>query len=169
VSATEKPHWSQRWRDSLPTRERLSAHPWLKPIAYRVLDPQLWRLQNESVARGVAIGLFWAFVIPVAQIVMATAHSIWWRANIPVAAGVTMITNPLTIGFWLWLAYKVGAAVLGDSAALASGASNLSWLQEFGWPTMLGMLLFAVGGAALGYTSVKCFGWLRLNVKRRHR
>jgi hypothetical protein len=26
----------------------------------------------------------------------------------PVAAAMTMLTNPLTVGFWLWLAYQLG-------------------------------------------------------------
>lgn len=162
-----KNDWSQRFRGSLPTRESLCAHPWLRPIASRLTDPQLWRLQNESVAKGLAIGLFWAFLIPIAQIVVATAHCVWWRGNIPVAAGVTLVTNPLTIGFWLWLAYQVGGAVLGPTAM--PEAMDVGWLHEYGWPTMLGMGMFAVGASMLGYTGVKCFGWLRLNLKRRQR
>ncbi len=82
---------------------------------------------------------------------------------------MTMLTNPLTIGFWLWLAYQTGARVLGEP--LASGASPVdgaqSWLSAFGWPTLLGMGMFAVGGAALGYLGVKLIWRLRIWVKRR--
>jgi hypothetical protein len=39
----------------LPDRAQLSQHPWLKPWAPRLLDPQLWRFQHEAVARGVAV------------------------------------------------------------------------------------------------------------------
>jgi uncharacterized protein len=70
----------------LPGKEFLAKHPWLKPIAGNLLDPQLWRIQHEAVARGVAVGLFWAFAIPAAQVLVAAAHCVWWRANIPVAA-----------------------------------------------------------------------------------
>jgi hypothetical protein len=59
--------WASRFRQAIPRREILAAHPWLRPVAGRLLDPQLWRLQHESVARGVAVGIFWAFVLPVAQ------------------------------------------------------------------------------------------------------
>ena len=126
------PPWSERLSKSLPNRDGLSAHPWLRPMATRLLDPQLWRLQHESVARGVAVGTFWAFVIPVAQIVVATVHCTWWRANIPVAAAMTMMTNPLTIGFWLWLAYQLGVLVLGEplgaagAAGVATGSISVS-------------------------------------------
>ena len=114
----------------LPNRDTLAAHPWLRPVASRLLDPQLWRPQHEAVARGVAVGTFWAFILPVAQIVVATAHCTLWRANIPAAAAMTLVTNPLTIGFWLWLAYQLGALVLGAPLAQAApaGAGAPSWL-----------------------------------------
>jgi hypothetical protein len=44
-----------------------------------------------------------------------------------------------------------------------------SWLTEFGWPTLLGMVLFAVGGATLGYVAVKLAWRLRIALKRRAR
>ena len=169
---TVKPQlWKDRFNKALPDRGALSAHPWLRPVASRLLDPQLWRLQHESVARGVAVGTFWAFVIPFAQIVVAAAHCTWWRANIPAAAAMTMVTNPLTIGFWLWLAYQAGALVLGEPSAQALAASDgaSTWLAEFGWPTVLGMGMFAVGGAALGYVGVKLIWRSRVALKRRAR
>lgn len=169
--AASSKRWSTRLSAALPTRDVLSAHPWLKPVADRVLEPQLWRFQHEAVARGVAVGTFWAFVIPFAQILVAAAHCTLWRANIPAAAAMTMVTNPLTIGFWLWLAYQLGALLLGEpaSAALAAGAGTPSWLAEYGWPTVLGMGLFAVGGAALGYVLVHLVWRLRVALKRRAR
>jgi hypothetical protein len=158
-------------RQSLPGREELVAHRWLRPVAGRLVDPRLWRLQRESVARGVAVGTFWAFVIPAAQVVVAAAHCTWWRANIPVAAAMTMVTNPLTISFWLWLAYQLGALVLGVplAAAAPQGAGAIEWLTAFGWPTLLGMGLFAVGGAAGGYLGVKLFWRWRVWARRRTR
>ena len=163
--------WRQRLKDSLPKREALSAHPWLRPVANRLLEPQLWKFKHESVARGVAVGTFWAFVIPVGQIVVAAAHCTLWRANIPAAAAMTMVTNPLTIGFWLWLAYQAGALVLGESVArdFVVGDGAVSWLAEFGWPTVFGMGMFATGGAALGYLGVKMVWYLRVWAKRRLR
>ena len=123
------------------------------------------------MARGVAVGTFWAFVIPVAQIVVACAHCTWWRANIPAAAAMTLLTNPLTIGFWLWLAYQLGALILNEpmSSVAPSGDGAQSWLAEFGWPTVLGMGMFAVGGAAVGYFGVKVIWRVRIWQKRRAR
>ncbi len=163
--------WADRLRASLPTREMLVTHRWLRPVAHRLLDPQLWHLQHEAVARGVAIGIFWAFAIPFAQLVVAAAHSVWWRANIPVAAGVTLITNPFTIGFWLWLAYQLGSFLMDapPHAPMPEGADLLAWLTSFGTPAVLGMGIFAVAGSATGYLCVKLAWRLRIWFKRRHR
>lgn len=125
-------HWTDRFHKLLPSRDSLAAHPWLAPVASRLFDPQLWRPQHEVVA----------------QILVATAHCTWWRANIPAAAAMTMRTNPLTIGLWLWLAYQTGARVMGEPLARAPPCDGaLTWLTGFGWPTVLGMGMFAVGGA----------------------
>jgi uncharacterized protein (DUF2062 family) len=163
--------WASRFRQAIPRREILAAHPWLRPVAGRLLDPQLWRLQHESVARGVAVGIFWAFVLPVAQILVAAAHCTWWRANIPAAAAMTMVTNPLTIGFWLWLAYQTGGMVLGQGFGqpAPTGVETTTWFAEYGWPTVMGMGVFAVSGSTLGYLGVKLIWRLRVWLKRRAR
>lgn len=139
----------QRLKAHLPTPEDLQRQRWLRPYAHRLSDAALWHPHTEAVARGVAVGLFWAFAVPVAQTLFAAAHCAWWRGNIPVAAAVTMITNPFTVGGWLWLAYKLGELLVGPSLSGGTG-----WMSSVGWPTLLGMALFAVGGALIGYALV---------------
>jgi uncharacterized protein (DUF2062 family) len=116
----------------------------------------------------VAIGTFWAFVIPLGQTFVAAAHCTWWRGNIPAAAVMTMLTNPLTFGFWLWLAYPVGHFFIGETLH-ETAQHDSSWtssLQEVGGPVLLGMGIFGVGGGALSYLLVK-LGWrLRVAVRR---
>lgn len=161
-------HWLGKARAALPSREVILSSPLLRPLAHRISHPKLWHLQRESVARGVAVGLFWAFAFPVAQVLLAAAHCAWCRGNIPVAAGVTLVTNPITFGFWLWLAYQLGAAVMGvTSATSVEGASG--WLATVGGPTVLGMGMFALIGAALGYWTVKWMWMLHVQSKRRKR
>ncbi len=167
-------HWTDRWRTSVPTRDTLAAHPWLKPIARHVLDPKLWRMHHESVARGAGIGVFWAFVLPVAQILVAAAHCVWWRGNIPVAAAVTLITNPFTIGFWLYLAYKAGSLVLDAPAPLplkqiGEGAGMMDYITSIGAPAILGMGMFAVGGSLAAYALVKLVWRLQFWIKHKAR
>ena len=83
---------------------------------------------------------------------------------------MTMLTNPLTFGFWLWLAYPVGHLFVGGTLPTQDSTVS-SWtssLQEVGGPVLLGMGIFGVCGGALSYLLVK-LGW-RLRVAiRRHR
>jgi uncharacterized protein (DUF2062 family) len=162
--------WMGNFRQWVPGKEFLSSHPWLKPIAHRVLDGQLWRAQHETLARGVAVGLFWAFAVPAGQIFVAAAHCVWWRANIPIAALMTMVTNPLTIGFWLWLAYQLGAVMMGEQLQpeVTFSALPSQWLATYAWPILLGMATFAVSSSLLGYVLVK-LGWRIKTVYKRKR
>lgn len=171
TGAVPRARWFDRLKLSDADRDKLLSHSWLRPIAHRLQDPKLWHVQHEAVARGAAIGIFWAFSAPVAQLVLAAAHSVWWRANIPVAMGVTLITNPFTIGFWLYLAYAVGAFITGAPPLVsrAESTSTLAWLTSVGQPAVIGMAIFAVGGALAAYLLVK-LGWrLRIWIKRRRR
>lgn len=141
----------------LPSEADLSRHRWLRPVAHRLSAPDLWRMRPESLARGLAVGIFWAFTIPLGQVIAAVAHCVWWRGNIPVAAAATLITNPLTLGGWLWLAFHTGSLFITAPPPLnlAEGASTLEWLQSMGMPTLLGMAIFAVGGSVAGYGLVR--------------
>lgn len=150
----------QRIKVGLPSPEKLAQHRWLAPIAHRLTEPGLWHAKTESLARGVAIGLFWAFVIPFAQILFAAAHCVWWRANIPMAAALTFITNPFTVGGWLVLAYHVGSIFVTPEGGRPVADGWLAMLQGLGWPTVVGMGLFATVGALAGYVLVRGGAWL---------
>ena len=165
---------ADRLRNAVPTRTALAGHPWLKPIAHHVLDPKLWRMHHEAVARGAGIGVFWAFVLPAGQILVAAANSVWWRANIPVAVGMTLITNPFTIGFWLWLAYKAGSLVLDAPPPLpirqiTQSGGIADYLSSIGAPAILGMGMFAVGGSVAAYALVKIVWHLQFWLKQKNR
>lgn len=141
----------------MPARDEITGHPLLRPVARHLLSPRLWHLQHEAVARGVAIGLFWAFVMPVAQIPVTVAHCVWWRAHIPLAIAATLVTNPLTLGFWLWAAYQAGTLFV-DAPPLvlpSAGTGLLEWLQALGKPVVVGMALFATAGATTAYLGIR--------------
>lgn len=166
-----KPPPNDAWSKLLPNMDSLVAHPLLGPMASRLKDPALWRLRQESVARGVAVGLFWAFVAPFAQVLIAAVHCAFWRAHIPIAAAMTLITNPLTLVFWLWLAYLAGSWVTGAvGAAPPASVTDLSdWLLVHGGTAILGMGMFAVGGSVGGYFLVKATWRTSQWVRRRNR
>jgi uncharacterized protein (DUF2062 family) len=53
--------WARR---NLPTRESFERIRWLRPVAHRVLLPQLWRFHRRSVPRGVALGVLVGVIVP---------------------------------------------------------------------------------------------------------
>ena len=109
-------------RANMPKREELAESRWMKPFGSRVLHSEFWRFTRRSVPRGVAVGLFVGvfLLIPGVQIVGAALLSMPFRANIPIAAAMTFLTNPVTTPFLLDLAsIKVGN-LLGFRADIAS-------------------------------------------------
>ena len=161
-------------RRHMPTREEMAANRYLKPIAHRFLSPELWRFTRRSVPRGVALGLFAAFIVPLGQIFLAAFLALPARANVPLSALVTFVTNPFTLPFWLVVANRVGETTLNIDATLGAGAGSLAadggalarWL-EVGGVTAFGFLVLAVVSAAVGYLAAG-FGW-RFIVARRRR
>jgi uncharacterized protein (DUF2062 family) len=157
----------KRW---LPTREELRAKRWLAPLAHHFDNERLWHTDRGSVARAVAIGLFFGFMIPVAQFLFAIALAIALRANVAIAAAATLVTNPFTFPPIYWAAYQVGGAHIGaphDAAALRleqqtetlvhepTNVEGLwSTLQAAGAPLVVGLAVFAVSAAVLGFCAV---------------
>lgn len=147
-------------RKYMPTREQMAANRFLAPIAHRFLTPELWRFTRRSVPRGVALGLFAAFIIPFGQIFLAAFLALPSRANVPLAALVTFVTNPFTIPFWVVAANKLGKFALQlDASAAGIAASSMesgawAWFVEFSQQagaTALGFALMAVVSASVGY------------------
>ncbi len=165
---------SRLLRKYMPKREEMARNKYLRPIAHRFLSDELWRFTRRSVPRGVALGLFSAFIIPVGQIFLAAFLALPARANVPLAALVTFVTNPFTIAFWAVVANRVGNFFLQIDAATAGVASvkvNSSWWAtivdffEVAGVTVLGFLVLAVVTSAVGY--VLASGIWRFMVARR--
>jgi uncharacterized protein (DUF2062 family) len=171
-------------RENMPTREQMEANRFVRPFAHWVLRPELWRFTRRSVPRGVAVGLLVGIfaLIPGVQIVGSALTCVPCRANIPLAAGMTFLSNPATTPFLLAASLFVGNG-LGFHADLASfhalyqsGASVgewLSWMLSDAAPALVvGLLVIAVVTAAVGYL-VSSFLWRTIVARkwsrRRHR
>jgi len=156
--------WIQR---QMPTREQMERNKWLRPIAHRVLAPELWRFTRRSVPRGVALGMVAGVIIPIAQIPAAAAFALPLRANIPAAAATTFITNPATTPIVWVIAYRIGRWLLRWDAEIPGQpmtqvASDPNWVHWFmaeaGPATIVGLLFLALVGAVLGY-ALSAIGW----------
>lgn len=143
-------------RIKLPSREALMANRWLK-WAHPVLSkPEFFKLRRESVAQGAAIGVFFAFALPLAQIPASVFFAILMRTNIPVAVAATFVNTPLTFGPVYYLAYKLGDAIL--AAQRMTGLPEISTADievPISHAVLLGSMLIAVTASTLAYLAVK--------------
>jgi len=149
-------------RRNMPTREQMARNRYIKPFAGRVLRSELWRFTRRSVPRGVALGLLVGIIVPFAQILFAALLSVPVRANVPVAALTTFVTNPFTTPL-IWIAaYWVGGWLLRVDAATVVAPVNtaieqtelqqaLEWLTGATLVTAFGLVVIAVVSASLSY------------------
>lgn len=149
-----------RWiAGKIPTREQLLTNRWLRPFAHRLAHPMLWRVNRRSIARGVALGLFAAFLIPLGQTPAAALMALTVRANVLIATITTLITNPITFPPIYFAAYQTGQSVLnGRIADLNDAGLFRSWMLGLAAPTAIGLLLFGLTASLLGYYIV-LLGW----------
>lgn len=169
-------------RKHTPTRDEMARNKYLAPIAHRFLAPELWRFTRRSVPRGVALGIFAGFIIPVGQIFLAAFMALPARANVPMAALVTFVTNPFTLPFWIVVANRVGNFVLRLESAGTGGAAldeitsgRWAWFLEMFEgvgvtviETVAGFVVLSVVGSAIGYI-VSSMIWRVLVSRRRMR
>lgn len=173
-------------RRRLPTLESLRERRGLRWLAPLMRRPWLWQLSRRRVALGAGIGVFFGLVVPVAQIACAAGAAVLLRANLPVAVVATLVSNPFTYAPIGVLAYRTGAAVLGEPVrpgalkALAGiggppdGGSHPGFaerLKSIGRPLVVGLALLAVGSALAAWALVHVVWtlsvWLRRQQRRR--
>lgn len=173
----------------LPTPEALQGHRWLRWLGPALTQPQLWRLSRRGLSLGMALGIFFGLLIPVAQIPVSAAAAVLLRANLPAAVGSTLVTNPVTFGPVYYGAWRLGKAMLGEEVdaeealpAVPTGTAPDTADEDLGWwartraqlagvgkPLVLGLAVLACGVGLLTYLLVSWGWWLRVRLRRRRR
>ena len=153
-----------------PSRDEVLESRLLWPFGKRIRQSDLWRFTRRSVPRGVAVGLFVGIflMVPGLQIVGAALAAAPFRANIPIAAAMTFLSNPATTPFFLVAAITLGNrlgfhADLASFEALRTGGAGvgrwLSWLLSDAAPAMVsGLALIGLAVAFAGYW-MSLVGW----------
>lgn len=152
------PGWLKR---HVPTRESVQRNPLLRPFAKPLSNPALWRLHRRSVPRGVAVGLAVGVIIPFMHTFIAAILAIPARANVAVAAAVTLLINPFTIGPLYYSAYHIGkwelrhdrGVVDQETARQVTGELGriLFWIHHGAGPIALGVVNIAIAASLIGY------------------
>lgn len=160
------------FRKLLPSPHKVRANRFVQWLGPWLQHPRLWHIDRRGIALGLAIGLFFGLLIPVAQILVAAVFAVILRANLPVAAFSTLITNPFTFPPIYYAAYRLGSLLLGEppapiteadldteiettvSGLAAYGEFLIRKVGELGPPLMLGLLIMAIFAAGAGYAAV---------------
>jgi len=159
-----------RW---LPPAETLRQHPWLQRLGPGLHHPRLWHVSRRGVSLGVALGLFFGLMVPIAQIPCAAVAAVVARANVPAAVASTLVTNPVTFGPIYYAAWKLGGTMLGDpsapppppelvqhpkapveEAAASADPDPLRWwerVERVGKPLIVGLTTMAVTSSVLAF------------------
>ncbi len=117
------------FRKFTPSRARLEGEKssgWMRRIFG---NPNVWHLNRHSVARGLAVGMFWAWMPMPMQSPFACFFTWKLRGNVPLAFACCWISNPITIVPAIWLCYQIGLIVTWSEPTGFLGQIKLTMQQ----------------------------------------
>ena len=175
----------------LPTPETLRTNRWLRWMGPTLQHPRLWHFSRKGIAMGLALGIFFGLLIPVAQMPLAAAAAVVLRANLPMAVASTLVTNPVTFGPVYYGAYHLGKAILGQPAPSEAQVSafldktlkepeselgvwerflqSLRRLATVGKPLVVGLAILATLSGIVVYFLISAIWTLRVRWSRAKR
>jgi uncharacterized protein (DUF2062 family) len=173
----------------LPSPDTVRQNRWLRWMGPVLNHPRLWHFSRKGIAMGMALGVFFGLLIPVAQIPFSAGLAVVLRANVPMAVASTLVTNPVTFGPVYYGAYHLGVWVLGkepnplpialqpshldDSVPERSWSESISaWFQKMstvGKPLAVGLVILAFVFGFLVYALVSLIWVLKTRWSRRQR
>ncbi|MCB1745920.1 MAG: DUF2062 domain-containing protein [Gammaproteobacteria bacterium] len=156
-------------------RERLAQSRAAGWLGARLHDPELWHLGRRSVAGGVGLGCFLAFIPLPVQMLIGTLLAFLMRVNLPVTMAAIWITNPLTMAPMFLFAFKIGAWITGRESHLTALAFEpsfsgvLATFEEVWLQLAVGCFVCGLSAAAIGNLAVRWLWRAHLLYKRRQR
>lgn len=179
-----------RLKRLMPSREAIEKNRWLRWLGPWLKHPRLWHMSRKGIALGMALGVFFGFLVPFGQIPPAAALAVLLRANVPVTIASTLVTNPVTFGPVYYGAYHLGKLVLlqreptaeelealkNKTATHDEMPENLSMVEriKYGWhhlgeigkPLFVGLAIVATISGVAAYILVHWFWLVRVRVAR---
>lgn len=113
-------------------------------------------LTPHEVSLGVAVGIFVAF-IPLfgSHTLTAIALASLLRVNTLIVLLGTQISNPVTFPFQLFISAEVGSLILNGRFLEIKLTGDMSYLQQFILPILIGSLVLGVCASVLSFLLVK--------------
>lgn len=146
----------------------------LRRLLGRLLDdPFLLHLNRRSVAGGVAVGLFVAFVPLPIQMPLAASLAVLFRVNLILSVALVWVSNPITIPPLFYFTYLVGTWLLGTPVLNTGFRPSLAWfwhqLEAIWQPLFLGSFIVGAITALAGYGAVHLIWRLHILRHLKHR
>ncbi|MGB5830384.1 MAG: DUF2062 domain-containing protein [Thiohalocapsa sp.] len=141
----------------MPNPREILHSKYLQVFGTLLHDPNLWHLNRRSASGAVALGLFVMYMPPIGQMLMAAAGAIKFRVNLPISVSLVWLTNPITIPPMFYLAYVIGAWLLGQPIRTFEPSFWLDWHNWLGvvGPVLLGSLICATFCSVTGYLTIQ--------------
>ena len=178
-----------RFKRLMPSRNAIEKNRWLRWLGPWLKDHRLWHMSRKGIALGMAIGVFFGFLIPFGQIPPAAAVAVLMRANVPITIASTLVTNPVTFGPVYYGAYRLGRFVLLEPEPTVEDLESLmaqttptpeiealgfidriqnAWqrLGQVGKPLFVGLGIVATLSGLLTYAVVHWMWLIRVRVAR---
>ncbi|MGI9290820.1 MAG: DUF2062 domain-containing protein, partial [Gammaproteobacteria bacterium] len=136
--------------------------------------PVYFSTTRRSVGGGLWLGLFVGLLPIPGQTILAVLAALWLRVNIPVAAIVLWISNPLTFVPIFYLAYRMGALMLNIPTESVPAEFTMDWVsQELAsrWkPLAVGSFVMALSVSSTAYFLVSVVWHIStiLRYRKRH-
>ena len=173
----------------LPSPDTVRQNRWLRWMGPILNHPRLWHFSRKGIALGMALGVFFGLLIPIAQIPLSATLAVLLRANVPMAMASTLVTNPITFGPVYYGAYHLGEWVLGEDSSTAPpelkpleatpevvdrswGETIAHWFEQIttvGKPLAVGLAVLACVFGVLVYVVVSALWALKTRWSRRQR
>jgi uncharacterized protein (DUF2062 family) len=159
-----------------PSPDALQKRWYLRPFGSRIADPRLWTLHRRAVTSAFGVGLAICFIPLPVHLLVAGLIAIAWRINLPAIYGTTLLVNPVTCVPVYYVAYRVGATLLGMAPLAPDGFRfRPSWewfetsLQPVWKPFLLGCVACAVVAGLLGWLTLELVWRWHVTAKYRAR
>ena len=136
-----------------PKRENFNLG-WLNK---HLTDPELWKWNKRSIAKGFAVGLFCAFLPVSVHMLLAGILAVAFSSNILLSLLVVWVNNPITIVPIFYFTYKLGTSIIGVEID-PEFEFSFGYLRDNFWSATLALWVWgfitSIVVSTLGYFSI---------------
>ena len=157
-----------------PDRETVKKYKIISFLGSSLFHPDLWRFNRVAFCRATVIGVFWAWMPMMFQMIPAAYCAVIFRANLPLSVAGVWISNPITMPPMMYFGYLFGNKVLGLNPVYDEFKLNTEWimsaLANIWEPLLVGTLIIGVVSSIIGYFLMhiawRIYAYMKLKQRR---